>query len=844
MACLYYGGMELGGALAHGGRMDFAEPDAAPNYGPDRSIRIQHMALTLRMDPVEKHFSGTVSVEFDALPDFDGIVVLDCDDVSVTKVLGDTGEPLDYVYSGGTLEIDAGMDAGSVSIFWTGCASGRGMYFTGPEAWAPERQHMAWTQCQDEDGHFVFPCHDHPRQKWTWSIRLEAPSGYTLLSNGQRCVQGEEDGWGWATFEQKEPMPAYLFTAVAAKLSCVESEWRGRSVRYFVPVGEEEAVIRSMGKTPLMLEHFSGLTGVDYPWPRYDQVVVHDFVFGGMENTACTTMTDLLLVPDNAIEHWDPDGLVAHELAHQWFGDFVTCQDWSQGWLNESWATFMETQWWEHDRTQADATWYRYTQARGYWGEDSARYRRPIVSYRFKEPIDVFDAHLYQKGSCVLSTLRHELGDVAFWAGVKQYLTSHQFDTVHTRHFQRAMELESGRNLDGFFEQWIFSPGHPDLKVDLQQRKGLLLVDVTQTQKGDEVPEEYRFTLYLEVVFDDGTVQAISLPVENRKRTFALPISGAIQTVRVDPEFRVLATLALSAPTSWLEALLYDACPVLACRAAKALLKKDGVRPFQAVLKAFRDSESTWVRVDLAAQVGKRGGDEAEVALTDALQHETEPKVALAIVSAMKPFRSERVFKALKSALENEDLTLQLRARILVGLGMTRQPEAVALIKPYLSWTSWASCVQSGALTGLSWTEDASVFELLASHTTPDHDARVRAAAARAVGTLADKNEMLRPKAAEVLLKMLTQKGFREILAAISTLASLREQSALGVLRDVHSHAADGRVRRSAYEAMVVIQRGRSVAKGLDTLRSRMDTLTKENQKLRSRIDKLVPEQS
>ena len=439
-----------------------------------------------------------------------------------------------------------------------------------------------------------------------------------------------------------------------------------------------------MGKTPLMLEHFSERTGVAYPWPRYDQVVVHDFVFGGMENTACTTMTDLLLVPENAIDHWDPDGLVAHELAHQWFGDFVTCQDWSQGWLNESWATFMETQWWEQDRPKADATWYRYAQARGYLGEDSGRYRRSIVSYRFKEPIDVFDAHLYQKGSCVLSTLRFELGDEAFWAGVKHYLTNHQFDTVHTRHFQRAMEFESGRNLDRFFDQWIFSPGHPDLKVDVQQRKGLLLVDVTQVQKGDDVPDAYCFTLSIDVVLQDGTTHEFSLPVEDRARTFALPVSGAIQTVRIDPDFRILATVALSAPTSWLERLLNDPCPVLACRAAKALLKKDGPRPFRAVLTALAENASVWVRADIATQIGKRGGEEAEAALVDALSDETDPKVLLAIVAALKPFRSDAVFAALKTLLER-DVGLNSKDANLDKFGHDAPVGLKEVITPYLS---------------------------------------------------------------------------------------------------------------------------------------------------------------
>ena len=200
----------------------------------------------------------------------------------------------------------------------------------------------------------------------------------------------------------------------------------------------------------------------------------------------------------------------------------------------------------------------------------------------------------------------------------------------------------------------------------------------------------------------------------------------------------------------------------------------------------------------LQPKLGSGGGEEAEAALVDALSDETDPKVLLAIVAALKPFRSDAVFAALKTLLERDALTLQLRGRILTGLGMTRRSGAKEVITPYLSWNSWASVVRAGALTGLAWTEDAEVFDVLAAHTSPDHNARVRAAAASAVGTLAEKVETLRPKAAEVLIAMLKQKGFREVLAAISTLARLREQSALSVLRDMHIHAADGRVRRSA----------------------------------------------
>ncbi|MEO0604004.1 MAG: M1 family metallopeptidase, partial [Myxococcota bacterium] len=424
-------------------RLPFAEPGVGPTYAPDRVVRVTHIELRIVLHPEARRFSGMARISLEALPTYPGRFSLDLDDVTLESVTDDAGEALEASYGDGKVEIRAAEAPRHVIVRWTGDQPRRGLFFTGPSDAFPERLPMAWTQCQDEDGHFVFPCHDHPSTKHPWTIEIVAPPGYTLLSNGQLVDQGEstedETAMVWARYEQPEPMPAYLVTMVAAQLTETATDWRGRPVRYFVPNGREADVDLAFGRTPQMIEHFSTLLGVDYPWPRYDQVVVDDFIFGGMENVACTTMTDSLLVDAKAAEEWSPDGLVAHELAHQWFGDLVTCQDWSQGWLNESWATFMEAVWWEHSRPTAEATWYRWNTAGGYLAEAQSRYRRPIVSYDFREPIDVFDRHLYNKGSCVLWTLRAKLGADAFWSGVKRYLTHHANTTVHTRHFQRAL---------------------------------------------------------------------------------------------------------------------------------------------------------------------------------------------------------------------------------------------------------------------------------------------------------------------------------------------------------------------------------------------------------------------
>ena len=329
MACLCRHG------LAEDRPIPFAEPGIRPHYAPDRAVRIERATVRLSVEPEARTFRGEAVFEIRSFPGYTGSFGFDLDDVEVISVTGE-GTPLDWEHVDGQVRVQAETAPSQVVIRWQGADPVRGLYFTGETPYAPGRAPMAWTQCQDEDGHFVFPCHDHPSVKHPWTLELDAPKGYTLLSNGRPVSHAEVGDRVHAVYEQTEPMPAYLVTFVAARLSVQAVSWEGRAVRFFVPEGQERNVERAFGRTVAMLDHFSRLVGVPYPWPRYDQVVVHEFVMGGMENVACTTMTDVLLVDEKAELEWAPDGLVAHELAHQWFGNLVTCRDWSQGWLNES----------------------------------------------------------------------------------------------------------------------------------------------------------------------------------------------------------------------------------------------------------------------------------------------------------------------------------------------------------------------------------------------------------------------------------------------------------------------------------------------------------------------------
>jgi aminopeptidase N len=836
MACLVHGLGDGGG-----GASSFAEPGVGRSYAPSRCVRIEHIGLVLRVWPEVRTFSGEARLTWRALPTFDGRVRFDLDEVTVGSVVDADGRPLTWAHRDTTLEVRYGDDAvrdGVIVVTWRGQDPIRGLHFTGPTPHAPDRCWMAWTQNQDENAHFLLPCHDHPGTRHPWSVRVEGPIGATLLSNGAQTGAGEADGRAWATFEQRAPMPAYLLTIVAAPLEVVHGDGPV-PVRFLVPAGGTDRARANMGQTGAMMRLITERTGAPFPWPRYDQVVVHDFIFGGMENTACTTMTELLLADDRALLEWSADALVMHELAHQWFGDLVTCRDWSQAWLNESWATFFEAEWERATRGEAAEAWYRWHQACSYFDEDAGRYRRPIESYTFRSPIDVFDRHLYEKGAVVLATLRTVVGEAPFWAGVRHYLETNAHRPVHTRDFQRAMEEATGVDLGRFFDQWVRGAGHPELAVSLGEEPGLVTVTVRQGQRGDGTAEVFHLPLRIEIVASTGDTLTLDLPIRERERTWAVPFAGKVATVRVDPGFRVLAAITIEGPRPWLTRAVYDACPVVSVRAARALHKRGAPPDLEALRGALTTHPFFGVRAEIAALFGRVGGDAARDALIAALASEQDPRARRSVAEALGGFRSSEAAGALIASLPRAEHGWHLLASTLVALGKTRDPRAAASITPYLSRDAWAELVRRAAMDGLAATADVAVLADLLAAGAPGAPDRVRAGLCVALARLAELCPEVRPRAVERVCAIVREPGFYAVLAACAALGAMRDPAASPTLRHLHTSGTDGRQRRAAYEALQKIEAGANAEAALTSVRRRLEELAEENQALRARVDRL-----
>ncbi|MEC7946468.1 MAG: M1 family aminopeptidase, partial [Myxococcota bacterium] len=533
------------------------------------------------------------------------------------------------------------------------------------------------------------------------------------------------------------------------------------------------------------------------------------------------------------------DDLIVHELAHQWFGDLVTCQDWSQAWLNEGWATYTEYLWQHHDEGADEAHMGLLGKLAGYLAEDGGRYRRSITHYRFKNPIDMFDRHLYEKGGLVLHMLRSMLGESAFWAGVTAYLQAHAHGTVHTRDFQRQMEQASGRNLDGFFQQYVHGAGHPELEVSVTHADGLLGVSVTQTQSGPDVAEAFSFPLVVDVFGEDGTPQRLRLPVDARSRSFAIPMADAPARVEVDPDMAVLGKLTLKAGRPLLLAALRDGSSVpVRLHAATALLTEGSAEAVAAVCASLTADAFWGVRAKLAGALARRGGPEARAALLGALA-DPHPKSRRAVVAALGSFRTEDVRDALAQIVATGDPSVQVEGEAMKSLGRTRDARVPALAETLLGKDSWGDLLRMRALDALGASRDAAALPTLLAWTADTASNRARFAAAGALGQLAHDVESARVDATDRLMELAIDAPFRVRAAAIPALGRTKDMRALGTLGQLHASGDDGMLSRRAYEARKTLLGSRGGEAAVAKLRDQLETLQNENRGLRTRLDKV-----
>ncbi len=543
---------------------------AAPEVPPAQWTRIsdfdtQHLALDLRFDWPAETVHGTAWLTFKPIrSDFRRLTLDAGQPMTVLEVATENGAKLDFQHDKAAEKLTVVLDRSynrtdTVTLVITYRAQatpptgglfgvfGTGLTFLRPTSTASSRRHQIWSQGETEYNRNWFPCFDFPSDKFTSEVRATVETPYTVISNG-RLVSDVDNGDGTHTvhWRMEQPHASYLLSIAIGQYRAITAEYDGIPVQSYVYPDRYADAQRAFANLPRMMAFLSTETGIRYPYAKYAQTMIAEFG-GGMENITTTHLADNLL--PRAHEHLENvEALQAHELAHQWFGNLVTCRDWSEIWLSEGFATYFEALYMGERfgaaRLRAILAEHHATYHQA-WNEGL---RRPIVTRQFVHPDLLFDAYAYSRGALVLDMLRFVVGDEAWREGIRHYLQRHQFQNVETGDFRRAMEEASGMGLDWFFDQWVYRMGHPVFEVthryDADRRQ--LVVKVHQVQKPEPASrhlqtEYFRTPVEVEIVSASGRRQTVRWFVEARAgQEFSLPLDAAPRTVHFDPHHRLI----------------------------------------------------------------------------------------------------------------------------------------------------------------------------------------------------------------------------------------------------------------------------------------------------------------
>ncbi|MCT4623874.1 MAG: M1 family metallopeptidase [Schleiferiaceae bacterium] len=366
--------------------------------------------------------------------------------------------------------------------------SAKGLYFINGKNEEGGFMPQFWTQGEPESNSAWFPVVDKPNEKITHEISMTVDTSWMTLSNGKiEFTTDNGDGTRTDYWAMRQPHAPYLVMMAAGAFSTTDTLWNGIPVKYIVEPEWEDHSKRIFGNTPELLSFYSDLLGVSYPWNKYDQIVVREYVSGAMENTTAVVFGDFMYTDAKAFNDETHEDVVAHEMFHHWFGDYVTCESWGQLPLNESFATYGEYLWIEHKYGKEEADWHLYKDLQNYMTEFNFGHRPNMIRYDEENPLEMFDHHSYAKGGRILHMLRNYLGDEAFFLGLQHYLKSNAYGTAEIHDLRKSFEHISGQDLNWFFNQWFLDNGHPVLEVSYAYDKETYTQHVTVKQVQDIV---------------------------------------------------------------------------------------------------------------------------------------------------------------------------------------------------------------------------------------------------------------------------------------------------------------------------------------------------------------------
>ncbi|MCB1120744.1 MAG: HEAT repeat domain-containing protein [Verrucomicrobiae bacterium] len=813
-------------------------------YAPSKEIDVLHLKLEVTPDFEKRTVAGIARTTFSPVAKPLNELRLDAVDLYVDEVKSsqaiedyqNTGEELVITFK---KPIPAGKESW-VEVTYS-AEPELGLYFRTPEMGYQEGDTHLYTQGETHGHRHWYPCYDYPNERFTSEIICNLPEGMTALSNGKKVSEKKNSrtglvAWHWL---QDKPHVNYLVTLCAGYFDSIEDRYRDIPLAFWMPPSRIEHARIYFDGTKKMMAFFEDFIGVEYPWDKYDQVVVDDFVAGGMENTSQTTLTTRAIQDEETRKIRSAEGLVAHELAHQWFGDLVTCKDWSHAWLNEGFATYYDALYHEHEYGRDHFLWEMRGNANSVLSRKNDD--KPIVWREYEKPFDQFDYRAYPKGSWILHMLRSQLGDDLYRKCIKTYLERHKFDVARTEDLMAVIEELSGRDWDQFFDQYVFHAHHPELSVaySWDAKSKLAKIAVEQKQKLSE--NVLTFTVPLKVRFIMGkNAVTETLNVSKTQEDFYVSLSKKPDIVRIDPDYELLAKMDVKKPRPMLFAQLENKDDMMGrILAIEALKEKADGKAIEAIQKALNEDSFWGVRIVAADALKEISKKEAREALLVSMDQE-EPRARQAAIRAAGGYFHASVPPALIALLDDE-INPMIAGSAIGGLARYHTPEVEAQLLEELTSDSHNQIRSVAAIQAMEKQRMpdyiAPILERL-ENSGDLYDSREFGQALETLGTLASEEDDKVP-VLSFLLTQLTNPKETIMIAAANALGLLNDPQAIAALESYDVGREDDPKRKAVQKALTTLKSGNKTDANIKALREDFLKIQETNEKLQSEFEEM-----
>ncbi len=797
----------------------------ATRYIPSHDFDTQNIKLDLRFDWEREQAIGTETITLAPLLTDLSRIVLDAANMTFNSIKLASGAPLKFEFDQSQEKLRITLDRAyqpsdvlNIVIDYhtngaptaPGVANARGgLTFIKPTPDDPKRPRQIWSQGETEYNHYWFPCYDHPNDFTTTEIVATVEKPLMVISNG-KLLSTKENKDNTRTFDWKieQPHATYLTSIVVGEYMAVEGSYAGIPVISYVYPSELTEGRVTTSRLPAMVKFFSEKTGVKYPYAKYAQTMARDFG-GGMENISATTQTDNMIHDARTELDLTSDGLQSHELAHQWFGDYVTCRSWADIWLNESFATYFQAMWDEQSLGHDD---FLYRDVKGnqdaYYRDWARGVRRPIVTENYANPDAVFDSYAYPRGGAVLHMLRKNLGEANWWRAINHYLTKYAHQPVSTDQFRIAIEEATGQSMDWFFDEWLYRMGHPVFRVTqaYDPAAKTLTLTVKQEQKPDPSYAYPQATLFqtpveIEIATTSGTRIERVMIEPKEEQSFTFHVDSEPRLVNFDYGNTLIKELHFQKPTAALIYQLGHDDDVMGRMWALGQLserrkdKSTTESEKESILKAVSialDQDKFWGMRFEAVAVLQDGGDSVKSTLIAATKDQNS-RVRARAVQALGTRKDPALASTYQQLLSDESYRV-IRAAA-EALGQTKSESGYDSLMKLVETSSWRDNIRASGLAGLAALGDKRSLDVALKYSAIGNSAQIRGASINILAAIGKNDPRVFPLISETLLKSASPYNAALFEASARALVELGDQRGLEVFEQAGQKVSSERVR-------------------------------------------------